>query len=79
MDLRLRPHPGPYTIIFEILPIQMNNVETDLRTVTVPMFAASSEKDSIDDLKKLVPRVMTRMYALREIYFMHFSRHSRQQ
>ena len=79
VDLCLTPRPTSYTTIFDIFPIQINRVETDLSTITVLMFAARSENDSIDDLKKLVPRVMTRMYALREMYFMHFSRHSRQQ
>lgn len=66
-------------MMLDTLPIQMKSVETDLRTVTAAILDASSEKDSMEDLKKFVPRMITRIYALREMYFMHFSRHSRQQ
>lgn len=57
----------------------MNSVDTDFSVVTVARLDTNSEKEVTDALKKFWPRLITRIYAFREMYRMHFSRQNRQQ
>ena len=62
IDLKYQTlHNTKYIIIFDNLPIQINKVDKDFKTVTVPILEANKPKEVTEDFQKFVPRVITKI------------------